>query len=79
MKMTEKWKGRKNHKEDNTDKKVKEKKSVKRKIEEPLNKKYLRNGSYSTLVISAVFVGNRGSDQHDRRSTANQVLLQIRY
>ena len=55
MKMTEKWKERKNHKEDNTDKKVKEKKSVKQKIKESMNKKYLKNGSYS-VVISAVFI-----------------------
>ena len=53
--MTEKWKERKNHKEDNTDKKVKEKKSVKQKIKESMNKKYLKNGSYS-VVISAVFI-----------------------
>ena len=57
MKMTEKWKERKNHKEDNTDKKVKEKKSVKQKIKESMNKKYLKNGSYS-VVISAVFIVN---------------------
>ena len=56
MKMTEKWKERKNHKEDNTDKKVKEKKSVKQKIKESMNKKYLKNGSYS-VVISAVSFG----------------------
>ena len=55
MKMTEKWKERKNHEEDNTDKKVKEKKSVKQKIKESMNKKYLKNGSYS-VVISAVFI-----------------------
>ena len=55
MKMTEKWKERKNHKEDNTDKKVKEKKSVKQKIKESMNKKYLKNGSYR-VVISAVFI-----------------------
>ena len=55
MKMTEKWKERKNHKEDNTAKKVKEKKSVKQKIKESMNKKYLKNGSYS-VVISAVFI-----------------------
>ena len=55
MKMTEKWKERKNHKEDNTDKKVKEKKTVKQKIKESMNKKYLKNGSYS-VVISAVFI-----------------------
>ena len=41
MKMTEKWKERKNHKEDNTDNIVKEKKSVKQKIKESMNKKYL--------------------------------------
>ena len=50
MKMTEKWKERKNHKEDNTDKKVKEKKSVKQKIKESMNKKYLKNGSYSVVI-----------------------------
>ena len=55
MKMTEKWKERKNHNEDNTDKKVKEKKSVKQKIKESMNKKYLKHGSYS-VVISAVFI-----------------------
>ena len=55
MKMTEKWKERKNHKEDNTDKKAKEKKPVKQRIKESMNKKYLKNGSYS-VVISAVFI-----------------------
>ena len=55
MKMTEKWKERKNHKEGKKGKKVKEKKSVKQKIKESMNKKYLKNGSYS-VVISAVFI-----------------------
>ena len=52
MKMTEKWKERKSHKED---KKVKEKKPLKQRIKDSMNKKYLKNGSYS-VVISAVFI-----------------------
>ena len=51
MKMTEKWKEKKAHKEE---KKVKEKKPLKQRIKDSMNKKYLKNGSYS--VISAVFI-----------------------
>ena len=52
MKMTEKWKEKKAHKEE---KKVKEKKPLKQRIKESMNKKYLKNGSYS-VIISAVFI-----------------------
>ena len=52
MKMTEKWKEKKAHKEE---KKVKEKKPLKQRIKDSMNKKYLKNGSYS-VIISAVFI-----------------------
>ena len=51
MKLTEKLKINKDSKQDSN----KEKKPLKQKIKESMNKKYLRNGSYS-VVISAVFV-----------------------
>ena len=51
MKLAEKLKINKDSKQDSN----KEKKPLKQKIKESMNKKYLRNGSYS-VVISAVFV-----------------------
>lgn len=57
MKFTEKLKAKKADKIENPAKETakKEKKPLKQKIKDSMNKKYIKNGSYS-VVISAVFV-----------------------
>lgn len=56
MKFTEKLKAKKANQEENIlAENKKEKKPLKQKIKESMNKKYLKNGSYS-VVISAVFI-----------------------
>ena len=57
MKFTEKLKAKKADKIENPakEKAKKEKKPLKQKIKDSMNKKYIKNGSYS-VVISAVFV-----------------------
>lgn len=56
MKFTEKLKAKKANQEENLlAENKKEKKPLKQKIKESMNKKYLKNGSYS-VVISAVFI-----------------------
>ena len=57
MKFTEKLKAKRADKIENPAKETakKEKKPLKQKIKDSMNKKYIKNGSYS-VVISAVFV-----------------------
>ena len=57
MKFTEKLKAKKADKIENPAKETakKEKKPLKQKIKDSMNKKYIKNGSYS-VVISAVFI-----------------------
>ena len=57
MKFTDKFKAKKTENQENpvNEASKKEKKPLKQKIKDSMNKKYLKNGSYS-VVISAIFV-----------------------
>lgn len=67
MKFTEKLKAKKADKIENPAKETakKEKKPLKQKIKDSMNKKYIKNGSYS-VVISAVFIVISSCSQYDR-------------
>ena len=57
MKFTDKFKAKKTENQENpaNESPKKEKKPLKQKIKDSMNKKYLKNGSYS-VVISAIFI-----------------------